>query len=134
VLTTKLIHSMRRDGLTRGLVTLCIGGGQGIALAIETLHLTYRREQGLRHAAAKIHVVEGRYDEARLAKVSGAIQAALMNTLRVPPERLLPADLRAAEEPLPPHAVVCRHALHRRSDQSRTSVSSRAAKRPGLHS
>jgi phenylpyruvate tautomerase PptA (4-oxalocrotonate tautomerase family) len=35
---------------------------------------------------AKIHVVEGRYDEARLAKVSGAVQAALMNTLRVPPE------------------------------------------------
>ena len=25
---------------------------------------------------AKIHVVEGRYDEARIAKVSGAIQAA----------------------------------------------------------
>jgi acetyl-CoA C-acetyltransferase len=38
VLTTKLIHSMRRDGLTRGLVTLCIGGGQGIALAIEAFH------------------------------------------------------------------------------------------------
>src|ERR1700688_3422226 len=38
VLTTKLIHSMRRDGLRRGLVTLCIGGGQGIALAIEVLH------------------------------------------------------------------------------------------------
>ena len=38
VLTTKLVHSMRRDGLRRGLVTLCIGGGQGIALAIETLH------------------------------------------------------------------------------------------------
>jgi acetyl-CoA C-acetyltransferase len=38
VLTTKLIHSMRRDGLTRGLVTLCIGGGQGIALAIEVLY------------------------------------------------------------------------------------------------
>jgi len=38
VLTTKLIHSMRRDGLRRGLVTLCIGGGQGIALAIETVH------------------------------------------------------------------------------------------------
>jgi len=37
ILTTKLIHSMRRDGLTRGLVTLCIGGGQGIALAIEVL-------------------------------------------------------------------------------------------------
>ena len=38
VLTTKLIHSMRRDGLKRGIVTLCIGGGQGIALAIEALH------------------------------------------------------------------------------------------------
>src|SRR5215470_8726126 len=35
---------------------------------------------------AKIHVVEGRYDEARIAKVSAAIQAALMNTLRVPPD------------------------------------------------
>ena len=38
VLATKLIHSMRRDGVKRGVVTLCIGGGQGIALAIETLH------------------------------------------------------------------------------------------------
>ena len=38
MLTTKLIHSMRRDGLKRGLVTLCIGGGQGIALAIEAMH------------------------------------------------------------------------------------------------
>jgi len=38
ILTTKLIHSMRRDGLNRGVVTLCIGGGQGIALAIETVH------------------------------------------------------------------------------------------------
>jgi acetyl-CoA C-acetyltransferase len=37
VLTTRLIHSMRRDGLRRGIVTLCIGGGQGIALAVETL-------------------------------------------------------------------------------------------------
>jgi phenylpyruvate tautomerase PptA (4-oxalocrotonate tautomerase family) len=35
---------------------------------------------------AKIHVVEGRYDEARITKVSGAVQAALINTLRVPPE------------------------------------------------
>ncbi|HWX12286.1 MAG TPA: acetyl-CoA C-acetyltransferase [Trinickia sp.] len=37
VLTTRLIHSMRRDGLKRGIVTLCIGGGQGIALAIEII-------------------------------------------------------------------------------------------------
>ena len=26
-----------RDGVKKGLVTLCIGGGQGIALAIEAL-------------------------------------------------------------------------------------------------
>ena len=38
VLTTKLVHSLRRDGLKRGLVTLCIGGGQGIALAIEAMN------------------------------------------------------------------------------------------------
>jgi acetyl-CoA C-acetyltransferase len=30
-----LLHSMKRDGLSRGVVTLCIGGGQGIALALE---------------------------------------------------------------------------------------------------
>ena len=35
VLTTRLLHSMKRDGLKRALVTLCIGGGQGIALALE---------------------------------------------------------------------------------------------------
>jgi acetyl-CoA C-acetyltransferase len=28
---------MRRDGLERGIVTLCIGGGQGIALALEII-------------------------------------------------------------------------------------------------
>ncbi len=37
ILTVRLLHSMRRDGLRRGLVTLCIGGGQGIALALERL-------------------------------------------------------------------------------------------------
>ena len=36
ILTTRLLHSMRRDGIKRGIVTLCIGGGQGIALALET--------------------------------------------------------------------------------------------------
>ena len=35
ILTTRLLHSMARDGLSRGLVTLCIGGGQGIALLVE---------------------------------------------------------------------------------------------------
>jgi acetyl-CoA C-acetyltransferase len=37
VLITRLLHSMERDGLRRGIVTLCIGGGQGIALALERL-------------------------------------------------------------------------------------------------
>ena len=35
VLTTRLLHAMRRDGLRRGIVTLCIGGGQAVALALE---------------------------------------------------------------------------------------------------
>lgn len=35
VLATRLLHSMRRDGIHRAMVTLCIGGGQGIALAFE---------------------------------------------------------------------------------------------------
>jgi acetyl-CoA C-acetyltransferase len=37
VLTTRLLHAMRRDGIRRGVVTLCIGGGQGIALALEAM-------------------------------------------------------------------------------------------------
>jgi acetyl-CoA C-acetyltransferase len=38
VLTTRLLHAMQRDGIRRGLVTLCIGGGQGVALLLETIH------------------------------------------------------------------------------------------------
>lgn len=34
VLTTRLLHAMQRDGLRRGIVTLCIGGGQAVALAL----------------------------------------------------------------------------------------------------
>lgn len=37
VLTARLLHAMQRNGERRGLVTLCIGGGQGIALALERL-------------------------------------------------------------------------------------------------
>ncbi len=37
ILTTRLLHAMQRDGIKRGLVTLCIGGGQGIALALERI-------------------------------------------------------------------------------------------------
>src|SRR5829696_1822315 len=35
---------------------------------------------------AKIYVNEGQYDEARLTKISEAVQAALRGTLRVPPD------------------------------------------------
>ncbi len=38
LLTVRLLHAMQREGLRRGLVTLCIGGGQGVALALERLH------------------------------------------------------------------------------------------------
>ena len=37
ILTTGLLCAMRREGLCRGVVTLCIGDGQGIALAPEAL-------------------------------------------------------------------------------------------------
>jgi len=38
VLTTRILHAMQREGVRRGLVTLCIGGGQGVALALEAMH------------------------------------------------------------------------------------------------
>ena len=34
---------------------------------------------------AKIHVLEGRYDEARLSRVSNAVQHGLINALGIPP-------------------------------------------------
>ena len=34
----------------------------------------------------KIHVLEGRYDERRLGKVSKAVQDALMSVLKIPPD------------------------------------------------
>ncbi|WP_454915567.1 thiolase family protein [Xanthobacter sediminis] len=37
ILVTRLVHALRREGLSKGVVTLCIGGGQGIALALEAL-------------------------------------------------------------------------------------------------
>ena len=35
---------------------------------------------------AKLHMLEGRYDEARLDEVSGAVQNALISALGIPPE------------------------------------------------
>lgn len=37
VLTTRVLHAMRREGIRRSMVTLCIGGGQGVALALEAV-------------------------------------------------------------------------------------------------
>ena len=37
ILTTRLLHPMKRDGLKRGIVTICIGDGRGDALAVEPL-------------------------------------------------------------------------------------------------
>lgn len=37
VLAVRLLHAMQRDNLNRGLVSLCIGGGQGVALVLERL-------------------------------------------------------------------------------------------------
>ena len=38
------------------------------------------------HAVAKIHVLEGRYDDARLARVSDAVQQGLISALGIPPD------------------------------------------------
>ncbi len=38
---------------------------------------------------AKIHVLEGRYNEARLGKVSSAVQNGLISALGIPPEDFL---------------------------------------------
>ena len=37
LITVKALHALRRTGGRRALVTMCIGGGQGIALAIERI-------------------------------------------------------------------------------------------------
>jgi len=39
ILTTKLLHEMERTGVKYGLVTLCIGGGQGITTIFENCHV-----------------------------------------------------------------------------------------------
>jgi acetyl-CoA C-acetyltransferase len=37
IITVKLLHELERSGGRYGLATMCIGGGQGIALVIEQL-------------------------------------------------------------------------------------------------
>jgi acetyl-CoA C-acetyltransferase len=36
-ITTTLVHALKQRGLKRGIATLCIGGGEAVALAVETL-------------------------------------------------------------------------------------------------
>jgi acetyl-CoA C-acetyltransferase len=38
ILTVKAIHELARAGTKRALITMCIGGGQGIAVGIERIH------------------------------------------------------------------------------------------------
>jgi acetyl-CoA C-acetyltransferase len=40
ILMTKLLHEMERRGEKYGLVTLCIGGGQGITTIVENLQVS----------------------------------------------------------------------------------------------
>jgi hypothetical protein len=44
---------MQRDGLKRGVVTLCIGGGQGIALGLEMLGWLRRSAREVAEAVIK---------------------------------------------------------------------------------
>jgi acetyl-CoA C-acetyltransferase len=37
IITVKALYELERTGCKRGLITMCIGGGQGIALAIEVM-------------------------------------------------------------------------------------------------
>lgn len=37
IITLKTLYELERTGGSKGLITMCIGGGQGIALAIERL-------------------------------------------------------------------------------------------------
>jgi acetyl-CoA C-acetyltransferase len=37
ILTVKALYELERAGGKRAIITMCIGGGQGIALAIEAL-------------------------------------------------------------------------------------------------
>ena len=37
ILTT-LLHELKRSGATKGLATLCVGGGMGVAVCVENLH------------------------------------------------------------------------------------------------
>ena len=37
--TARVLHSMQRDGIRRGIVTMCIGGGQGTRTLFGSIHV-----------------------------------------------------------------------------------------------
>jgi acetyl-CoA C-acetyltransferase len=37
IITVKALHELERTGGSKALITMCIGGGQGIAIAIERI-------------------------------------------------------------------------------------------------
>src|SRR5207302_10773635 len=64
---------------------------------------------------AKIHVLEGRYDERRLGNVSKAVQEALISALRIPPGDFFKDHPRAGAQPLLARSVVSRAEILRRA-------------------
>ena len=76
VLTT-LIYALKRTGKKRGIASLCLGGGNGVALAIEVC-LAYRT----RRPGAPIEVRRSRGLAPQFGQVSG--QSGLLETLGDP--------------------------------------------------
>jgi len=52
---------------------------------------------------AKIHVLEGRYDEARLGRVSNAVQQGLISALGIPPDDFFQIIHVPAGDAVPSH-------------------------------
>ena len=63
---------------------------------------------------AKIHVLEGRYDERRLANVSKAVQDAPISILKIPSDDFFQIIHVLPRNPLLAHAVVSRDEILRR--------------------
>jgi hypothetical protein len=69
---------------------------------------------------AKIHVLEGQYNEARLGKVSGAVQNGLISALGIPPEDFFQII----------HVLPRGRFLHTPSSDSTTRMTSSSLKSP----
>jgi hypothetical protein len=56
---------------------------------------------------AKLYVLEGQYDEARLGKVSGAVQNGLIGALGIPPEDFFQI-IHVLPRSIPSYAIILR--------------------------